>query len=536
MKKTIWCAAWILSGFIMGGCGAGQNGQLESEAAQETQIQREEIEDSEKKASESETIKTGELDNENNENKAAGEQIPAICITSEKKEWYTDDGKTLLLTASADKVEAEGKDFDALNAALSAQWGGLAKDYEELLQTAKEHYESEEDQTYYFMNYSTNENVAAYRIDNHVASFCCFYDEYTGGAHGIYGFDGVTFDVKSGKKLQLEDILSDAEGFYKKAVSYITQELEEHYGDELFPEYQEVVEADTFGETPVCWYLDNTGIVIQYSLYSVAPYVAGAPSVTLPYDVFADYIKTEYISPCSSIVARVRENEDMSRLLGIDGKVMIASAYDEEYGEAEVTVMSGDSSETVGTFSRFVSGYAVKRADGRSFLIFYCDYASDDFVTYVYEVTDGKVQACDKLDGLSFDGAYSGTSGKYYLGTDAMSLFMHLDVFGSYAGSMKYQLTEAGKLVQTEEVFAVDTSYKLTVVKELPVTLAGAETTIPAGSVLKITGTDNAGTAYFRLDSGETGTISYVRDKEQWQLLIDGVSENEYFELLPYAG
>ncbi|MDE6363853.1 MAG: RsiV family protein [Lachnospiraceae bacterium] len=539
MKKMIWCTVWILSGFLMGGCGAGRNGQLDLETAQETRIQSEDIEDSEKKVSESETLKNGELDNDvvnNDQIETAGEHIPTIHITSEKKEWYTDDGKTLLLTASADKVEVEGKDFDALNAALSAEWGGLAKDYEELLQTAKEHYESEQENEYYFMNYYNSESVLAYRIDNRVASFCSLYNEYQGGAHGIYAFDGATFDVKSGKKLQLEDILSDAEGFYEKAVSYITQELEEHYGDELFPEYQEVVEADTFGETPVCWYLDNTGIVIQYSLYSVAPYVAGAPSVTLPYDVFADYIKAEYISPCSSIIARVTENEDMSRLLGIDGKVMIASAYDEDYGETKVTVLSGDSSETVGTFSRFVSGYAVKRTDGRSFVIFYCDYASDDFVTYVYEVTDGKVQACDKLDGASFDGAYLGTSGNYYLGTDAMSLFMHLDVFGSYAGSMKYQLTEAGKLVQTEEVFAVDTPYELTVVKELPVTLAGAETTIPAGSVLKITGTDNAGTAYFRLDSGETGTISYVRDKEQWQLLIDGVSENEYFELLPYAG
>ncbi len=157
-------------------------------------------------------------------------------------------------------------------------------------------------------------------------------------------------------------------------------------------------------------------------------------------------------------------------------------------------------------------------------------------MTYVYEVTDGNVRACDKLEGASFEGGYSGTSDKFYLGTDTLSLYMHLDVLGTYLGSMKYQLTEEGKLVQTEEVFAVDTAFELKVVKDLPVTLAGAETTIPVSSVLKITGTDNAGTAYFRLDTGETGTISYVRDDEQWQLLIDGVSENEYFEMVPYAG
>ncbi len=511
MKKKLWCTAWILTGLMIGGCSAEQGGEPDSEIAQESQ--RETMETSENKASE--MINTEESD------KAVLEiptlEIPTIGIVSEKKDWYTDDGETLLLSASADKVTVENDGY-------------------ELLQTAKGHYESEKDQDYYFMNYYINESVAVYRIDDRIASFCTIYNDYEGGAHGFYAFDGATFDVESGKKMQLEDILSDAEGFYDKAVSYITQELETQYGEELFPEYQEVVETDTFGGTPACWYLDNTGIVIQYSLYSVAAYVAGAPSVTLPYDEFAQYIKEEYTSPCNSMIAHVMENEDISRLLGIDGKVMLASVENEEYGTAEVTVVSGDSSETIGSFSRFVEGYAIKRADGRSFLIFCCDYASDDFVTYVYEVTDGTVRACDKLDGASFEGAYLGASGKFYLGTDALSLFMHLDVFGSYMGSMKYQLTAEGKLAQTEEVYVVDTSYELTVVKELPVTLSGSETTLPAGSMLRITGTDNAGTAYFQLDTGETGTISYVRDQEQWQLLIDGVSENEYFELLPYAG
>ncbi|MDE7324372.1 MAG: RsiV family protein [Lachnospiraceae bacterium] len=543
MKRTIWCIAWILSGLIMGGCGAGHGGQPDLGTVQEPQIPSDKNKDSENKDSGSETMKNEESDNETSDSETldisqqetTGENAPTIGITSERKEWYTDDGETVLLTVDADKVEAAGDGFESLNTALSAQWGGLTGNYDDLLQTAGEHYDSMEEKNY-FMSYHNSESVVVYRVDNHVASFCSIYDAYAGGAHNFYAFDGATFDVKSGKRLQLEDILSDTDGFYDKAVRYIIEELEENYGDGLFPEYQEVVEADTFGETPMCWYLDNTGIVIEYGLYSVAPYVTGAPSVTLPYDVFAEYLKEEYTSPCSSIIARVRENEDVSRLLGEDGKVMLVSANDEEYGASELTVVSGNSSESAGTFSQFVMGYVIKRTDGRSFLIFYCDYASDDYVTYVYEVTGGKVRACDKLDDVSFVGSYLGASEKFYLGTDELGLFMHLNVFGSYTGSMKYHLTEEGKLVQAEEIFVIDTPFELTVVKELPVTLEGVETTIPAGSVLKITGTDNAGTAYFRLDTGETGTISYVRDREQWQLLIDGVSENEYFEMLPYAG
>ncbi len=217
MKKKLWCTAWILTGLMIGGCSAEQGGEPDSEIAQESQ--RETMETSENKASE--MINTEESD------KAVLEiptlEIPTIGIVSEKKDWYTDDGETLLLSASADKVTVENDGYDALNAALSGQWGGLTEDYEELLQTAKGHYESEKDQDYYFMNYYINESVAVYRIDDRIASFCTIYNDYEGGAHGFYAFDGATFDVESGKKMQLEDILSDAEGFYDKAVSYITQ-------------------------------------------------------------------------------------------------------------------------------------------------------------------------------------------------------------------------------------------------------------------------------------------------------------------------
>ncbi|MDE6620369.1 MAG: hypothetical protein K2K74_07770, partial [Lachnospiraceae bacterium] len=150
--------------------------------------------------------------------------------------------------------------------------------------------------------------------------------------------------------------------------------------------------------------------------------------------------------------------------------------------------------------------------------------------TYVYEITGGNVRECDKLDGAEWNSAC--------VGTNRIGLSMHLDVLGTYEGEMVYQLNDDGKLIQTEEIFVVNTSQKLTLKRDLPVTIDGEKTTISAGSKIQITGTDNAGKAYFRMDTntGETGMIQYVRDDEQWQILIDGVSENEYFEMVPYAG
>lgn len=535
MKKAVQYVVLFMSGLLLlGGCGANQKSNTDNqEQFSQVETTQEIRTTQDNQGAPDTTEKVPETDvSDIVSDETSGSSVPTIMITQEKKEWYTDDGEVLLLEAEADRVEITGDGFGALQGVISEQWKGLDDDYGEILEMAREHYDSlEGDDRTYFMNYTVSEGVAVSRIDDRVVSFCESYYEYTGGAHGYYGFDGAAFDVKSGKKLQLEDILSDAEGFYDKAVSYIIEELEKNYGEGLFPEYKEIVETDTFGGTPVCWYLDDTGIVIEYGLYTVAPYVTGAPDVTLPYDEFAAYIKEEYTAPCSSGIVRVSANEDFSGLIGEQGRLVLEVAQD-EYEQDNVTVVSENASEKVGTFVRVVDAYVIKREDGRSFLIFVCDYASDDFVTYVYEVTDGRVRECDKLDGA----AWSGTC----LGTDRIGLSIHLDVLGSYNGKMIYLLTEDGKLSQTEEIFAIDAFpfQVMTVVRELPVTMEGEETTLPTGSKIKITGTDNAGTAYFQLqsDTGETGMIKYVRDDAQWQLMIDGVSENEYFEMVYYAG
>lgn len=535
-KSTLKNTALILSAMLLlGGCSADKTEQTppaESETAQNIQSEQKEPQTTESGVEN--TTETQSADGDNNE--VTENTIPTIAITQDKKEWYTDDGEVLLLEAEASKVEVIGDGFDALKDSLARQWNGLQNNYYyyERLEWAKGHYDSlENDEDSYFSRYSLSESVGIYRIDSNVVSFCERFYEYTGGAHGIYGNNGRTFDVNSGKELQLEDILSDSQGFYDKAVDYIIDNLQKNYEEGLFSGYEETVRTDTFDETPVSWYLDDTGIVIDYDLYMIAPYVAGTPSVTLPYDEFADYIKEDYIKAGGSIIVSVTENEDFSRLIGEDGTVMIKSVWnelDEPYG---VTVVSGNASAKVGEFSSFRNAYVIKREDGRSFVIFVCDYASDDFVTYVYEVTGGAVRECDKLNGAELSSSYSGS---ICIGTDRIGLSMHLDVLGTYSGAMTYLLTEDGKLTQTSDIFTIDTEQVLTVIKDLPVTLEGTDTTISAGTKIRITGTDNNGTAYFQLDTGEKGTIKYVRNDEWWEILIDGVSENEYFEMVPYAG
>lgn len=71
-------------------------------------------------------------------------------------------------------------------------------------------------------------------------------------------------------------------------------------------------------------------------------------------------------------------------------------------------------------------------------------------------------------------------------------------------------------------------------------TVDGRQTALPAGTSLYINATDDAGTAWFTTaePSGAeavSGEIHYERN-EEYTLLVNGVSEWEYFETIPYSG
>lgn len=467
------------------------------------------------------------------------DDIPVIKITQDCREWYSDDGEKLLYRAETSRVEVINEGFDALNASFARQWNGLDDERGKEAKWAKEDYDAIEDkENDHFVSWGVTESVEINRVDRHVVSLCVHFSQFRGGAHGTYGTKGRTYDPASGRELQIEDILKDAEGFYEKAYKYITAQLDEKYKGSISPNFAELVRTNTFfGESPASWYLNDKGIVIDYQLYQIAQYASGMQSVTLPYDAFAAYIKEEYLISCSSRITRVEVNEAIAELPCGTHDVMLTSEYSYEFFGEEVTVVSGDQSETVGIFGYIFSAYVISREDGRTFLVFYGMTTEHEYVTHVYEVTGGKVRACDKLDNT----ALSGTC----ISIDRIGLSVRLDVLGTYEGEMIYQLTGDGKLVQTEEIFAVNQSTprssveftSLKVIKELPVTIGKAAASIPAGTRIWITGTDNAGKACFRVDmnSGETGLITYVRDDETGLILIDGVSEYEYFEKVPYT-
>lgn len=188
------------------------------------------------------------------------------------------------------------------------------------------------------------------------------------------------------------------------------------------------------------------------------------------------------------------------------------------------------------------SAYVLRHPGGKTFLLICYDLASHDFVTVVYDITGDEIVQCDKWDLTEIIGDE--------ISVDKITLSHTFNVLGTNWCEKEYALDENGKLVTETEGYyftpMLSEWWEMRVIKELPVVIDGRETVINTGDHIVITGTnmkshmDLEGEIYLEVvETGETGTIFFEREMGEYgpgPYMIDGVSEYDYFEWLPYAG
>lgn len=470
------------------------------------------------------------------------ESVPQVIFEPGKTlDWYDDETGRWLLHAEYTGVSVTGEGYEALEEGVRKWMEEEEADIRESGETYAEWAKDDEAGLYEeddYYRYSIFQELELARADSRVVSMVKMWSEYTGGAHGNYWYEGIVFDAASGRKLELANVLQDAGRFRQKATGYIGKELKEQYGEGLFPDYEQTVE--NMWETEPEWYLDASGITFIFNPYAVGPYAMGEARVTLPYGEFGSYLKEAYrgLAADRDGTGSLAANTDIPVALPLSsfGENILRIQVEEldEYGDVRISLLINGNSAEAGEFARMGDAWLV-RSQGESYVLLDADYASDDYVTMVYQITSGVPKQTDRLEGVSL--------GRGNINTETLTLNMHLDVFGTYGGWMDYTLGADGKLCRQDEFYRIpqdDSPYRgLTVIRELPVLADGKEQMLPVGSCIRITGTDDQGIALFRETStGLEGQILYTRGKgdDSWGIYVDGVSEYEYFENLPYAG
>lgn len=114
------------------------------------------------------------------------------------------------------------------------------------------------------------------------------------------------------------------------------------------------------------------------------------------------------------------------------------------------------------------------------------------------------------------------------------------DAIGSWNYTCNYELTDNFMLESvSEDMIVTEGREPLHVIRELPVQmLIGGEYVadmLPAGTLVYPTTTDWKSYMDFRLEDGSAGRITYTRG-EDYCAMIDGLSEEEYFDNIEYWG
>ncbi|MGN1181021.1 MAG: RsiV family protein [Suilimivivens sp.] len=121
-------------------------------------------------------------------------------------------------------------------------------------------------------------------FDEHYISFCQQDYDYTGGAHGMPLRIGYTFDLQTGQRLSMEDIIGNSEEELKDIVTEYFAEYIGQNPDDFWEYAIDTVREETDFESD--FYLTKEGIMFYFHPYELSSYAAGFQEVTIPYGEF----------------------------------------------------------------------------------------------------------------------------------------------------------------------------------------------------------------------------------------------------------
>lgn len=122
-------------------------------------------------------------------------------------------------------------------------------------------------------------HLLVYRID---------YNEFTGGAHGIYMSTFLNMDLRTLSPIRLDDIFV---GEYQETLTdLLWNQLMADNNATTRQEVEEMGYTSTGDLEPTeNFYLSEKGITFYYNIYEIAPYVMGPVEITLPYEIMSLY-------------------------------------------------------------------------------------------------------------------------------------------------------------------------------------------------------------------------------------------------------
>ena len=159
----------------------------------------------------------------------------------------------------------------------------------ERVEVVKQAREYKQNAPKFFGAFYSNNDLLMRRADSNVVSFINSFENYSGGAHGMYGWYGVNFDSETGRQLTISDVCTDAE----KLIVAITKRLYADYDDRHFDNLNDTL-VKLIAQDEINFVIEPRGVTFIFNPYEVAPYAAGLITATLFFDEHPQLFKDKY--------------------------------------------------------------------------------------------------------------------------------------------------------------------------------------------------------------------------------------------------
>ena len=464
--------------------------------------------------------------------------------------------------------DEEAAAYPELNQALTLEYDTLKKSTQEDLNNLKE---SAEEMVEYMQGDDNMQLIAEYapyvlRADENVVSYEQFYDDYYGGTHGYHSYAGFTFDTKTGKKLDLYDVITGEESVKVG----IIQELKNKYASEdgLVENNTPEEDADAFFEYvdskdqsgAVAWSLGADRLNIYYNPYNIGSWALGIVSVSLPFEKYPDAVKEEYKMGTSDYAVKIGIYADYSADIYNDGSFSDVSVYPDgtdDYANSALRIQIQDENGQVTSrvfddmYYFTMEAYYVKTGN-RHFLHVFTHSENDWTADNVYEITNGQIRDLGYVEGtpalIRYEYNYNEDSlftnsedVAAYNDPGALYLEKTMNAFSTYSGSRHYHVGSSGLLESNDPYVAGPAEIVVTVKKALTVKKTdasgrenGKTEVIPVGTKLYFYITDNESYVIFRYDGDQYGKVSMYNS--DWPQKINGEELESVLDGLIFAG
>lgn len=337
---------------------------------------------------ESSTVAEDQVPTEDAENKQDGDTAEIKLLTLEKAlyanfEWVDDYNGTLVrseyscVTLGQEDADAYPEMAQVLRQIAAAQENAMLDEFSILATTAREEFAANRDG---FETYTSLLNVQVRRADSVVVSLLSDSYLYCGGVGNYRALHGSNYDPKSGKMLELKDVVKEINGDLALAVQ---AELTGHIWTGDF--YSESAVEDYFASMPddgISWTVDYIGVTFYFAPGDLCD--EGAMTATVSFAEHPELFNEKYMTAPTAYTVELPQ--DISFFTQLDGdsaleEIAVSGLYDAQrnnYTSYGVYTDADGQYYEEECYTHALHPYYVKTAEGH-YLYLFCEDLEEEW-------------------------------------------------------------------------------------------------------------------------------------------------------------